>query len=141
MLRVFFTGAYRPPRELNWMIGCCLLLLTLGAGFTGYSLIWEQLSYWGATVAANLLAAVPWVGDQLAGFLRGGDTVGQNMQTRLFVLHIGALPTLMLGCLAIHIYLVRAHGVSELGSPRSPDSEHFPFFPDHFLTKSRLRCF
>ncbi len=141
MMRVFFTGAYRPPRELNWMIGCCLLLLTLGAGFTGYSLVWEQLSFWGATVAANLLAAVPLIGDQLADFLRGGDTVGQSMLTRLFVLHIGALPTMMLGCVAIHIYLIRAHGVSELGSPTSDDSRRFPFFPNHFLTEVALALF
>ncbi|MDE0263840.1 MAG: cytochrome bc complex cytochrome b subunit [Bryobacterales bacterium] len=141
MLRVFFTGAYRPPRELNWMVGCGLLLLTLGAGFTGYSLVWEQLSYWGATVAANILSAIPLLGDQLAGFLRGGDTVGQNMLTRLFVLHIGAIPTLMIGCLAIHIYLVRAHGVSELGSPKTSDSEPFPFFPNHFLTEVALALF
>ena len=141
MLRVFFTGAYRPPRELNWMIGCCLLLLTLGAGFTGYSLVWEQLSYWGATVSANILSAVPLLGDQLAGFLRGGETVGQNMLTRLFVLHIGAIPTLMIGCLAIHIYLVRAHGVSQLGSPNTSDSEPFPFFPNHFLTEVALALF
>ena len=53
MMRVFFTGAYRRPREINWMIGCGLLLTTLGMGFTGYSLVWEQLSYWGATVAAR----------------------------------------------------------------------------------------
>ena len=141
MLRVFFTGAYRPPRELNWMVGCGLLLLTLGAGFTGYSLVWEQLSYWGATVAANILSAIPIMGDQLAAFLRGGDTVGQNMLTRLFVLHIGAIPTLMIGCLAIHIYLVRAHGVSELGSPNTSDSEPFPFFPNHFLTEVALALF
>lgn len=141
MLRVFFTGAYRPPRELNWMVGCGLLLLTLGAGFTGYSLVWEQLSFWGATVAANILSAVPIAGDQLAAFLRGGDTVGQNMLTRLFVLHIGAIPTLMIGCLAIHVYLVRAHGVSELGSPNSSDSEPFPFFPNHFLTEVALALF
>ncbi len=141
MLRVFFTGGYRVPRELNWMVGCGLLLLTLGAGFTGYSLVWEQLSYWGATVAANILSAIPVLGDQLASFLRGGDTVGQNMLTRLFVLHIGAIPTLMIGCVAIHIYLVRAHGVSQLGRPDTADSKPFPFFPDHFLTEVALALF
>lgn len=61
MMRVFFTGAYRKPREINWMVGCTLLLLTLGMGFTGYSLVWEQLSFWGATVAGNILVAVPFV--------------------------------------------------------------------------------
>ena len=141
MMRVYFTGTYRPPRELNWMIGCILLLLALGAGFTGYSLVWEQLSYWGATVVGNLLEAVPLIGDQLASFLRGGDIVGQSMLTRLYVLHIGAIPTLMIGCVAVHLYLVRAHGVSELGSPRSPESKTFPFFPNHFLTEVALALF
>ncbi len=141
MMRVFFTGAYRRPRELNWMVGCGLLLTTLGMGFTGYSLVWEQLSYWGATVAANILAAVPFVGDRLADFLRGGPTVGQSMLTRLFVFHIGALPTVLVGLVAVHIYLIRSLGVSELGSPKSPDSKEFKFFPDHILTEIALALF
>lgn len=141
MMRVFFTGAYRQPRELNWMVGCGLLLTTLGMGFTGYSLVWEQLSYWGATVAANILAAVPFVGAQLAEFLRGGPTVGQSMLTRLFVFHIGALPTVLVGLISLHVYLVRSHGVSELGSPSSADSKEFKFFPDHVLTELALALF
>ena len=80
MMRVFFTGAYRKPREGNWMLGFVLLLLTLGFGFTGYSLVYEQLSYWGATVAGNILNAVPLIGPQLADFLRGGPTVGPNVR-------------------------------------------------------------
>ena len=139
MMRVFFTGAYRAPRELNWVVGCGLLLLTLGAGFTGYSLVWEQLSYWGATVAANLLGAVPLIGDRLAEFLRGGPTVGQNMLTRLFTMHIGMIPTLTMGCIVVHVYLVRAHGVAELEAPR--EKKTFPFFPDHFLTELGLALF
>ncbi len=139
MLRVFFTGAYRAPREVNWMVGCCLLMLALGAGFTGYSLIWEEMSYWGSTVAANLLGSLPLVGEQLAWFLRGGPTVGQSMLTRLFVLHIGAIPTLMLGCVAVHIYLVRMHGVTEFGGPS--ESKPLRFFPSHFLTELALAMF
>lgn len=141
MMRVFFTGAYRRPREGNWMIGCGLLLTALGMGFTGYSLVWEQLSYWGATVAANILVAVPFVGEDLAGFLRGGSTVGQSMLTRLFVFHIGALPTVMIGLIVAHVYLIRTHGVSELGTPRSPDAKTFPFFPDHLFTEIALALF
>ena len=141
MMRVFFTGAYRRPRELNWVVGSMLLLTTLGMGFTGYSLVWEQLSFWGATVAANILNAVPFVGDELSFFLRGGPTVGQSMLTRLFVFHIGALPTLLAGFIAVHIYLIRSHGVSELGSPQSSDDKKFPFFPDHFLTEVALALF
>lgn len=141
MMRVFFTGAYRKPREGNWMLGVCLLLLTLGFGFTGYSLVWEQLSYWGATVAGNILAAVPVIGPDLADFLRGGPAVGSNMLTRLFVFHIGALPTLMIVVLLAHLLLMRTHGVSELGSPASPDAKRFPFIPDHLLTEIALAMF
>ena len=141
MMRVFFTGAYRKPRELNWMVGCGILLTTLGMGFTGYSLVWEQLSYWGATVAGNILAAVPFLGEDLASFMRGGPTVGQSMLTRLFVFHIGALPTVLIGLIAVHIFLVRSHGVSEMGSPKSPDAKTFPFFPDHLLTEIALALF
>lgn len=140
MMRVFFTGAYRPPREVNWMVGCCLLLLALGAGFTGYSLVWEQLSYWGATVAANLLGTVPFVGERLADFLRGGSGVGQSMLTRLFVLHVGAIPTLMIGCVVVHIYLVRAQGVTQLGETET-EKKTFPFIPDHLLTELALALF
>ena len=130
MMRVFFTGAYRRPREGNWMFGCLLLLLTLGFGFTGYSLVYEQLSYWGATVAANLLRAIPLFGPDLAGFLRGGSAVGSNMLTRLFVFHIGALPTLMLLVLFAHLLLMRAHGVATAeGSENIHDRETFRFFP------------
>ncbi len=141
MMRVFFTGAYRKPREGNWILGCFLLLITLGFGFSGYSLIYEQLSYWGATVVGNILEAVPFVGSQLADFLRGGPYVGSNMLTRMFVFHIGALPTIMAILLLAHLLLMRAHGVSELGSPTKPDAERFPFIPDHLLTEIGIAMF
>ena len=141
MMRVFFTGAYRKPREGNWILGCLLLLITLGFGFTGYSLIYEQLSFWGATVAGNILEAVPLAGPYLASFLRGGSHVGANMLTRLFVFHIGALPTIMVVVLLAHLLLMRAHGVSELGSPSTKDSARFPFIPDHLLTEIGIAMF
>ena len=141
MMRVFFTAAYRKPREANWVIGCCLLMITLSFGFTGYSLVYEQLSYWGATVAANILEAVPIWGSSLADFIRGGPSVGSNMLTRLFVFHIGALPTLLLVVLMAHLLLMRLHGVSEMGSPADADAKKFPFFPDHLLTEIGLALF
>lgn len=141
VLRVFFTGAYRRPRELNWMIGLGLLGVTLLFGFTGYSLVYEQLSYWGITVAANLTEAVPVVGSHLARLLRGGQTVGDNTLTRFFILHIGVMPTLLTLLLGAHLMLVRLHGVTPFefeadrakgggGPPRT-----YPFFPDHFLSE------
>ena len=72
-MRVYFTSAYRNPREINWMIGMCLLLCTLGLGFTGYSLVFEQLSYWGATVGGNILSTVPLAGEPLKKMLLAGS--------------------------------------------------------------------
>ncbi|HUW81286.1 MAG TPA: cytochrome b N-terminal domain-containing protein [Phycisphaerae bacterium] len=113
MLRVYFTGAYRHPRQLNWVFGVALLGVTLALGFTGYSLIYEQLSFWGATVAANLTESVPLVGPPMATFLRGGPQVGPTTLTRLYVLHIGVLPAVLIAVLGLHITMVRLHGVTE----------------------------
>ena len=86
-MRVYFTAAYRAPRELNWVIGMCLLLATLGLGFTGYSLVFEQLSYWGATVGGNILKNVPLVGPALCQLLWAGDTYNEQTLPRFFILH------------------------------------------------------
>ncbi|MFQ5902733.1 MAG: cytochrome bc complex cytochrome b subunit [Candidatus Binatia bacterium] len=138
MLRVYFTGAYRHPRQLNWCIGFLLLGTTLIFGFTGYSLIYEQLSFWGATVATNLAEAVPIVGPWIAYFLRGGPEVGENTLTRFFILHIGILPTVVFTLLALHILLVRLHGVTELyfeGEEVPAEKRHFQFWPEHATTE------
>jgi len=113
MLRVFFTRAYRHPRQLNWVFGVTLLLMTLAFGFTGYSLVYEQLSFWGATVAANLTDSVPIVGAPLATFIRGGPDIGPQTLTRLYLLHIAILPALMIGVLGLHLTFIRLHGVTE----------------------------
>lgn len=135
-LRVFFTGSYRKPRELIWMTGVSILGVTLFFGFTGYSLVFEQLSYWGATVAGNLMQAVPVVGEMLARLLRGGDKVLDNTLTRFFILHIGVLPTAMTILLFIHILLIRLHGVSQLEfRDEKGTSKTYPFYPDHFFTE------
>jgi quinol-cytochrome oxidoreductase complex cytochrome b subunit len=140
MMRVFFTGAYRRPRELNWMVGVGLLGVTMFFGFTGYSLVYEQLSYWGATVAGNLTEAVPGIGPYLARLLRGGEMVGERTLTRFFILHIGILPALITALLGAHILLFRLHGVTEFEfeSPRlraTGETRTFPFFPDHMMTE------
>ncbi len=114
VIRVFFTAAYRKPRELNWMFGVGLLMVTLGFGFTGYSLIYEQISYWAAVVGTNVAEATPLVGGLLADFIRGGPEVGDNTLTRFFVLHIGVLPTVMVLLLAMHVVQIRLHGVTHL---------------------------
>lgn len=135
VMRVFFTGAYRKPRELNWMIGCGILGCTLFFGFTGYSLIYEQLSYWGATVGANITQNVPVLGDILARFMRGGDSVEENTLTRFFVFHTMLLPLGLTLLLVAHITLIRLLGVTELQfeEDKGKPEKHFPFFPNHFL--------
>ncbi len=138
MLRVYFTGAYRHPRQFNWIIGCLLFFLALTFGFTGYSLVYEQQSYWGATVAANLTQAVPLVGPTLASFMRGGPEIGVNTLTRFYILHIGLLPTLSFILIALHILLIRTHGVTELyfeGEEIPKEKQFFRFFPDHIMSE------
>ena len=144
MMRVFFTGAYRKPREINWIIGMGLLITVLTFGFTGYSLIYNQLSYWAAVVGTNIAAAVPVAGPYLAGFMRGGPVISANTLTRFYVLHIGILPTTAFALLALHIFFIRIHGVSEFIDPNDEAAKKdrfFPFFPDHFLTEVALGVF
>lgn len=114
MVRVFFTSAYRHPREFNWMIGVGLLMTTLGFGFTGYSLIYEQLSYWAAVVGTNIAEATPLIGGIIGNFIRGGPEISDNTLTRFFVLHIGVLPTVIVVLLVLHVVQIRLHGVTRL---------------------------
>ena len=136
-IRVFFTGAYRKPREINWMIGCCLLLCTLVVGFTGYSLVYEQLSYWGATVGANISDTVPFVGGFMKKMMLAGDVYNERTLSRFFILHAAVLPTIMILLLVVHISLIRLQGISEFRFEDEPKDKpaHFNFFPDHLLTE------
>ena len=136
-LRVFFTGAYRAPRELNWIVGMGLLLCTLGLGFTGYSLVFEQLSYWGTTVGANLCDVVPVVGDMMKKLLLGGDVYSARTLPRLYILHAAVFPATLIMLLGIHLTLMRLQGVTELTFEDEPEEapKHFNFFPDHVYTE------
>ena len=137
MMRVFFTRAYKAPRELNWMFGVGLFVITLVFGFTGYSLVYEQMSYWAMQVGTEIAGATPLIGDWMVSFLRGGEDIGQNTLTRFHTLHVIILPVVTLGLIAIHIYLIRAHGVVELQfeEEKGQEKKTFPFFPDHFYTE------
>jgi quinol-cytochrome oxidoreductase complex cytochrome b subunit len=136
-IRVFFTGAYRRPREINWIVGMCLLLCTLLTGFTGYSLVYEQLSYWGATVGANITDAVPVVGGFMKRMMLAGDSYNQATLSRFFILHAAVLPVTIVLLIAVHITVIRLQGVTEFrfkdeesGAPKT-----FNFFPDHLYTE------
>jgi len=144
LLRVFFTGAYRHPRQFNWMIGVLLLFVTLTFGFTGYSLVYEQLSFWGATVASNITEAIPLIGPTVAALLRGGEEVGQNTLTRFYILHIAVLPVVAAFLIVLHIMLIRLHGVTELyfeGEEVPEKQKFFKFWPDHGATELLVGTF
>lgn len=110
MARVFYTGAYKPPREINWIVGVFLLLLTLGASFTGYLLPWDQLSYWAITVGTNIAGYAPIVGPAARQILVGGVEVGQSTLIRFYTLHIALLPTLLALLISLHLWRVRKDG-------------------------------
>jgi quinol-cytochrome oxidoreductase complex cytochrome b subunit len=110
MARVFYTGAYKPPREFNWLVGVVLLLLTLGASFTGYLLPWDQLAYWAITVGTNIAGYAPGVGPVMRQLLLGGAEIGQNTLIRFYTLHIAVLPLLITFLVSIHLWRVRKDG-------------------------------
>ncbi len=110
MGRVFYTGAYKPPREFNWVIGVILLILTLGSSFTGYLLPWDQLAYWAITVGTNIASYAPVVGDVSREILLGGREVGQNTLIRFYTLHVALLPLAVALLVSVHIWRVRKDG-------------------------------
>ena len=136
-MRVFFTGAYRKPREINWMIGMLLLICTLSAGFTGYSLVFEQLSFWGATVGANIADATPVIGGFIKAMMLGGETYNQATLSRFFILHAAILPVTIILLLVVHITIIRLQGVTEFQfeDEKTGSRKTFNFFPDHLYTE------
>ena len=136
-MRVFFTGAYRKPREINWVVGMCLLLCVLGTGFTGYSLVYEQLSFWGATVGANISDTIPFIGGFLKRMMLAGDAYNQSTLSRFFVLHAAILPVTIVFLLAMHITVIRMQGITEFQFKNEDDgsARTFNFFPDHLYTE------
>jgi len=112
MLRVYITAAYKRPRELNWVAGVALLLLTLVFGFTGYLLPWDQKALWGSTVGSQIIGAVPLVGDTLLGLLRGGADISGLTLTRFYGIHMLVLPLAVVIFLGIHFIIIRRQGIS-----------------------------
>lgn len=110
LLRVFWDGAYKAPRQFNWVIGVGLLVVTLAYSFTGYLLPWDQLAYWAVTVGSDLVHYVPFIGGWLRDLLLGGSNIGQAALLRFYVLHIAVL-TVFFGLLfSVHLWRVRKDG-------------------------------
>ena len=110
MFKVFYRGAYRPPREFNWVVGVFLLLFTLFLSYTGYLLPWDQLAFWAITVGSNLISAVPVAGARIRFLMLGGNSVNANALLRFYVLHCVVLPLLAAVFVAIHFWRIRKDG-------------------------------
>jgi quinol-cytochrome oxidoreductase complex cytochrome b subunit len=110
MCRVFLTGAYKKPREFNWVLGVVLLLVTLFMSFTGYLLPWDQLAFWAITVGTSIAGYAPLVGSQMKFLLLGDTTVGQEALLRFYVLHVAVLPAVLSLLVAIHFWRIRKDG-------------------------------
>jgi menaquinol-cytochrome c reductase cytochrome b subunit len=112
MGRVFLFGAYKYPRELNWIVGALLIPIGLFEGFTGYLLPWDQTAYWATVVGININATAPFLGPFIAQFLQGGAEIGPDTLSRFYSLHMLVLPGAIIGLILLHLYLVVRLGVS-----------------------------
>jgi quinol-cytochrome oxidoreductase complex cytochrome b subunit len=110
MARVFYHGAYKPPREFNWVVGVILLLLTLLLSFTGYLLPWDQLALWAVAVGTNMAGFTPVFGQQVEFVLLGGVEIGPETLIRWYVLHVLLLPFVLTIFLAVHFWRIRKDG-------------------------------
>ncbi|WP_030668063.1 cytochrome b [Streptomyces sp. NRRL B-1347] len=131
MMRVFFTGAFRKPRELNWLFGWTLLMLGLITGLTGYSLPDDLLSGTGVRFAQGAILSIPVVGTYLSFFLFGGEFPGHDIIPRLFAVHVLLLPGIMLGLIVAHLILVFYHKHTQFAGPGRSERNVIgaPFFP------------
>jgi menaquinol-cytochrome c reductase cytochrome b subunit len=111
-LRVFFTGSYKAPREMNWVVGMLIFFVMLGLGFTGYLLPWDNKAYFATQVGIQIAASPPIIGDYIKTLLQGGDIVGATTLTRFFAIHVFFLPGALLALLAGHFIMIRKQGIS-----------------------------
>src|ERR671925_317697 len=112
MARTFLFGAYKYPRELNWIVGVLLLATGMLEGFTGYLLPWDQTAYWASVVGININGTAPFLGPFLAQFLRGGSEIGPETLSRFYAIHMLLLPGAIIGLILLHLYLVVRLGVT-----------------------------
>jgi len=112
MGRVFLFGAYKYPRELNWLIGVILLTMAMAEGFTGYLLPWDQTAYWATVVGININATAPIAGPFIADFLRGGSEIGENTLSIFYSLHMLVIPGGLFALIGLHLWLVIRNGVT-----------------------------
>jgi len=141
MTASFFCGAFKRPREMTWILGVCLFLLTLGFGFTGYLLPWDLKAYWATVVGANIPGNIPVIGKFITRILLAGETISGLTLTRFYAIHTMILPAFTAACIGIHIYLVRIHGICEPVSSTEKTAStsaepSYRFFPEHLFRVS-----
>lgn len=135
MFSVYFMKAYRKPRELTWVTGLLMFFIALGFGFTGYLLPWNTLAYFATKVGTEITSVVPFIGNFLLRFLRGGEDVTGATLTRLFGFHVAVLPALSTIILGFHLFFVQVQGMSKPITVKSEKS--MPFFPN-FLYRDMI---
>jgi hypothetical protein len=113
MLRVFIMGAFKPPRELNWSSGVILFIVTMGFGFTGYLLPWDQRAYWATTVGTEIAGGIPDIGELILVFLRVGWGISAATLSRFYSLHVLVLPILVIVTMVMHFLMIRRQGLKE----------------------------
>jgi menaquinol-cytochrome c reductase cytochrome b subunit len=121
MARVFLFGAYKYPRELNWIIGVLILATGMFEGFTGYLLPWDQTAYWASVVGININGTAPFLGPFIRQFLQGGAEIGPGMLPRFYSLHMLVIPGALIGLITLHLYLVVRLGVSPNPWTKEPE--------------------
>jgi ubiquinol-cytochrome c reductase cytochrome b subunit len=149
MLSVFFMQSYKKPREMTWLAGASMLLVTLTFCLSGYLLPWSQLSFWATTIVTNIPTALPVVGDYVTVLLRGGPQVSGATLGRFFALHVGVLPALLLVLVSVHLFLIRRIGIAmppfgRSGEEPAPWTRYRhedhpggqPFYPNFVLRES-----
>jgi quinol-cytochrome oxidoreductase complex cytochrome b subunit len=140
LLSLWMIKSYRTPRELTWMSGVLLLVLTLAFGFTGYLLPWDDLSLAATKVGTDIPGTIPVVGHWATKFLRGGDDISGDTLSRFYTFHVSALPLLLLAFIGFHLYLIQKLGMSlPLGADEREESERaLPFWPNFVYREAIL---
>ena len=142
LLRIFFQAAYKYPRQMVWLVGMLLLMVTLGFGFTGYLLPWDQRAYWATVVGTEIAGSVPVIGETLLMLLRGGTDVTGDTMSRFFGIHVLVLPISLAALLGLHMLLVHQLGLAspKRPEPRTPEGKAAlanepvrPFFPNYIV--------